>query len=126
MSWERPLHGVFHPGDVHALLKAGAGFGAHPQGAGRTAHAVPAEFGAFEEQVGGIGLDFAVQPAHDARQAGGRFGVGDDQHVSRQGMGFAVQGGDGLAVLGAAHDDFAPPHIPEIEGVHGCPVSSMT
>ena len=116
---EGPLHGVLHPLDIHALFEPGGGFGTDAQGPGGAADAVPPEFGAFEEEIPGVVLDFTVQPAHNPGQTGGGIGVGDDQHVVRQGMLPAIQGGDGFPRPGAADDDPRAPHVPQIEGVHG-------
>ena len=59
-----------------------------------------------------------MEAAHDAGEAGGLLGVGDDQHVGGEGVLFAVEGLHRLALVGPADDDPAAADIPHIIGVH--------
>ena len=101
-----------------ALFVMAGGIGVLAQTAGGLADVVAGELGAFKQQLGGAVLDLAVQAAHNTGQRHGLGAVADDKVVGGQGELFFVQGGDLLAVLGAAHDDLAAFQRVHIKGVH--------
>ena len=68
--------------------------------------------------MGGAVLDLAVQAAHNASQGDGLGAVADDQVVGGQLEVLLVQGGDLLAVFGAADDNLAAFQRVHIESMH--------
>ncbi|MEY3274856.1 MAG: hypothetical protein RL153_121, partial [Verrucomicrobiota bacterium] len=91
--------------DVRAALEPVAGVGAQPEGLAGAADVDGVEPGSLDEDVGGVGLDAGVGPAHDAGEGDALISVGDQEHLWRELAGDAVEGGEGLALGGAADDD---------------------
>ena len=116
---QRPIHRNGAGVGVHALFKAGGGIAALTQGAGGLSHAVARELGRLEEDFLRLGLNFAVEPAHDARERHAALAVADEEVVGVQAELLFVEGDDALALLGAAHDDLAAAQEIAVEGVHG-------
>lgn len=105
---KRAVHGKAARPGIHALFKAGGGIAALTQRAGRPAHVVAGELCRLEEHFLGIGFNFAVEPAHDARKRNALFLVADEQVLGREREFFFVQRGDLLACLCTADDNARP------------------
>ena len=65
------------------------------------------EVSALEQNRPGGLRDLRGLPSHDPGHGDGPLGVGDDQHGGLQGALLLVDGRDGLALAGPAHDDTA-------------------
>ncbi len=109
------LHGGL---GAHALFKAAAGLGADAQRAGGDAVVGALKRRALEQHAGGVRNDLGLLAAHDARKARGVLIIGDDQHALVQHVLLAVQRGQLLAGLRAAHHDGLVLHLGKVEGVH--------
>ena len=104
---------------VDALFKAGGRIALLPQRARGAADVGALEFGAFEEDLFRVLRDAAVQPAHDPGEGDGLFRVADDEVFGMEFELLFVEGGDGLPLFGAPHDDLPAAHFGEVERVHG-------
>ena len=112
--------------DVRAALETEAGVGAQPEGLAGAADVDGIKPSSLDEDVGGVGLDAGVGPAHDAGEGDALFSVGDQEHFRREPAGDAVEGGEGLALGGAADDDGGDAvgvagEESKVEGVEGLP-----
>lgn len=103
---------------IHALLETEGGVGALPQGAGGLSHVVAGEFRRFEKDVFRLGLNLAVQSAHNPRESHGLASVADDEIFGRKRKLFFVQRDDFFALLRAAHDDLSAAELVRVKRVH--------
>ena len=107
---------------VQALLIPGGGIGAHALVPGGDPDGSAVEAGGLKDDGGGVVHNAAVLAAHDAGNGYGLLGVSDNQLLAGEGAVHAVQGSDGLAVLGQAHADLALFDVAQVKGMHGLAV----
>ena len=107
---------------AEAFFEADGGFGAEAEVRGGAAIVGGVEAGGLQDNVcGGIG-DAAVEAADDAAEGAGVPVVGDDEVVGAEGDFDFVQGGHGLAGVGAADVDAPTEEGFVVEGVEGLSV----
>ena len=104
---------------VHALFIAGGGVAVLTQCAAGLTDAVAGEGGALEQKAGGLVVHAGVGTAHDAGQSHRLLGIADNEVVGVQGELLLVEGGDLLALVGAADIDGAARDLVQVKGVHG-------
>ena len=108
---------------VDATFEAAGGLGWNLVATGRTGDGHLIEVRGLQKNVLGVGGHFAIQAAHhtgkaeDARAAFAVRRIGDKQIFDAQVMFLAVQGGEFLTLVGAAHDNRAF-ELVEVVGVH--------
>ena len=116
------LDGGDGPFGIEPLFEFGGGVGTHTQGDGGLADGGAVEVCGLKHDSGGAVRDLGVLAAHDAGKTDGLFRVGDHEHARIDGALDAVEGGERLARLGAAHDDPVSADARVVKGVHGLAV----
>src|SRR5207247_8671679 len=86
-----PLTRPIGNADIRAPLEAIAGFRAQSEGLRGATNVRRLEAGAFNENVAGRLVDFAVLAAHHSGEGDGLLFVGNEQHVICEGMLLAVE-----------------------------------
>ena len=102
---------------VGAALVTMAGVGVHAQAARSAAHAGRIEPGRLNQHVLRAVGNHRRLAAHDSGDGHGLDGVGDDEVFGRQLALHAIERDDGLARLGAAHNDLAALEFVQVKGV---------
>ena len=102
---------------VGPAFEAIGGIGAQIEFPGGCANVLRFEAGAFQQDIGGAGIDLAVLAAHDAGQRDAFGFIGDQKHPVRQQPFFAVESDEFFALGGAANDNFRAAEQVKIKGV---------
>jgi hypothetical protein len=100
-----------------ALLEATAGLAAQAEQLRRAVDVGAVPVGDLHEHARRGVVDLGALAAHDAGDRGRPVGVIDDEHLVVERADLAVERGDLLAVLRAAHDEPRARHAIEVEGV---------
>jgi len=89
----------------HPFAEASRGFAEQFQRLRSAAVVDVIKIGRFQENVGGLRSDLALQPAHHTGDGHRAAAIGDQQYVRRQAAQLAVESGDRLTGPGPADDD---------------------
>ena len=109
---------------IGASLEAIGSVGATVQFFGGAPHRFRLETGTFNENVGGLIVDFRVEPTHDTRQCDASCLIGNEEHFLIQGMFSGIERGECFAWLSGAnkkgrHGSFFALNQMVIEGMKG-------
>ena len=103
---------------VHAAFEPVTGLGGQAQPLGRFPDAHRAEMRAFQKHLGGVVLDFGIEPAHDSGQGHLPLAIANHQVVPGQNPLGPVQGDEPVAGLGQLDHDaplFEPVHVKGVQ-----------